>query len=185
MTDDPRWLADPEYLRVLRSAYNILDIIEFKSFDLDWSWFDRWAHQHNKVAYGTKDRFLVVHFDTDFYWHHHGININNLINRWRDLGMPLHTMLLYTNHLGIGQEIDRICAAQDPKDRPTVIETFINPGNYLDHYPDVDLDTDAITHHALCLMAGSPRSHRYGVYNHLGDLAPHKIALTLKGTGCI
>lgn len=178
------WKTDPGYLSVLQSRYNILDIIEFKTFDIDFKNMPDRLRPQIKKDYHTQDRFIIVHFDTDFYWHGHGINLNNMFEVWRNLDIPLFTMIVYTNHIGISKEIDELCKHQHAKDRPMVIETFLNPGNYLDHYPDDTVDLDRIDYHALCLMAGSPRSHRYGVYNHLRHITQDKLVMTLKGSSC-
>lgn len=182
--EDEFWKTDPGYLSVLQSQFNILDVIEFKSFDIDFTGMPARLGANIKPVYHARDRFIIVHFDTDFYWHGHGINLNNMMAVWHDLGIPFFTMILYTNHIGIQQEIDRICQDQHEKDRPMVIETFLNPGNYPADLADEDIDFNSIDTHALCLMAGSQRSHRFGVYNHLRDIGPERLAMTLKGTAC-
>jgi hypothetical protein len=174
------WL-DKDFQKLLEQHYNLLDIIETKSFDC--GKIDLLIERllkNKKSVYEVNDRYVIVQFDTDFYWHGHGINLNNLFTVWRSLDIPLYTMLFYTNHFGIGQEIEQLCSWADSVDRPTVIETFINPGNYNPEYTNIPVNIDAIDTHALCMMAGSQRSHRHAVYNALKELVPAKIEMTLK-----
>ena len=167
---------------LLEQHYNLIDVIGTKSFDcgkID-SLIQRLSASQ-KTVYEPTDRYVIVQFDTDFYWHGHGVNLNNLFTVWRDLGIPLYTMIFYTNHFGISQEIEQLCKYSHPNDRPTVIETFVNPGNYDPRgYQETDIDIDRIDTQALCMMAGSARSHRYATYNSLKDLVPATIAMTLK-----
>ena len=172
---------DADFLAEVQRVYNVLDVIEFKEFDLDWSWLETWIKKHHKTQFALHDRFVIVHFDTDFYWNGHGVNLHNLMTVWRHYDLPFYTMILYTNHYGIRREIDEILKDQPQQDRPTIIETFINPGNYAPHgYKHLDNSVDQVQHKALCMMAGTPRSHRYAVYQHLKDLVPDDIDMTVR-----
>jgi len=175
-------LLDKDFKKVLEKHYNLIDIIGTKSFDCGKieSLISRLSAT-KKEHYASNDRYVIVQFDTDFYWHGHGINLNNLFTVWCSLNLPLYTMLFYTNHFGIGQEIDQLLSRSHPNDRPTVIETFINPGNYSSkEYNSVEVNIDSIDTHAICMMAGSRRSHRYAVYNAVKDLITTHIAMTIK-----
>jgi len=178
--------VDPDYQQLLEQQFNILSVFETKEFDC--GKINRLIsklEQSKKEVYNPDDRYIVVHFDTDFYWHGHGINLNNLFSVWTQLDIPLYTLIYYTNHYGIKKEIDQLCQGRDAFDQPTVIETMINPGNYRPQgYNEFDTDITKITHHALCLMAGTMRSHRGALYNHLKHLSPEQIAMTIKGKKC-
>ena len=174
--------VDPEISQVLSEKYNILDCLEFKQFDLNFKWLENWLQANRQDSFGVNDRFVIVHFDCDFYWKGHGINLNNFIEMWKYYDLPLYTILLYTNHIGISREVNDICKQYHENDRPTVVETVINQLSYLlDRYTDIPLGVDSIDIHSVCLMAGTPRSHRWATFNHLKDLYPEQIAMTLTG----
>jgi hypothetical protein len=182
---EPHILADvdPEYLAAFQQVYNIIDVFQFVEFDHDYTWLIQRLLSSNKKIYDAKDRIIVVHFDSDYYIRHEiGLTLTNFFSVWRQLDIPLHTMLLYTNHIGLGREVDTLCRLDHVNDRPTVIETIINPGNYLSQgwVDEPNINADAIQYHGLAMMA-NPRSHRFAMYNHLSDLGD-KIAFSLKGT---
>jgi hypothetical protein len=176
-------LLDPEYKQLLTEHYNIINVSSSASFDcgkID-NLVQTLTHT-KKTQYDPKDRYVIVWFDTDFYWHGHGINLNNMFTVWRSLNIPFFTMLLYTNHFGLHKEVNELCKLNHNRDRPTVIETFINPGNYNPKgYEDYKIDLELIEKHALCMMAGSPRSHRYATYNAVKHLVPEQIEMTIRG----
>jgi hypothetical protein len=178
------WQMDPVMHKELSGVFNIIEIFETKQFDCrNIDYLISKLAETKKTQFHPLDRYVIVHFDTDFYWHGHGVNLNNLFSVWKSLDIPLYTMIYYTNHHGISQEIKNLCWTQESKDQPMVIETLINPGNYsVDPYHDFDADVNSIEKHALCMMMGSDRSHRGAVFNHLQHLTPSHIALTIKGT---
>lgn len=167
----------------LRNKFNIIDIIETKQFDSgNENVLIEKLSATKKNEYDAQDRYVIVHFDTDFYWHGHGINLNNLFSIWKYMDIPLYTMIYYTNHHGISEEIRKLSWSSSLNDQPMVIETLINPGNYdPEPYADINDHIDLIEKHALCMMAGTGRSHRGAIFNHLKHLVPEYIAMTVKG----
>jgi hypothetical protein len=175
--------VDPGIRQVLTENYNIIDCLEFKQFDLDFDWLAKWLHANQRDSFDVNDRFVIVHFDSDFYWKKNGINLNNFFEMWKYYDLPLYTIILYTNHIGIRQEVNSICKRYHSSDQPTVIETVVNAIGYQpDRYADISINANAIDMHAVCLMGGTPRSHRWATFNHLRDLSPDCIAMTLTGT---
>ena len=171
---------DHDILDMLEKKFNLLDCIEFKEFDKEFDYLVAWLEKNRKISFESTDRLVVIHFDTDYYWHGHGINLNNFFNTWIEQDIPLHTMLFYTNHIGITAEIDQLCKYHNVNDRPTIIETILNPGNHrAEEYGPFELSVESITVPALCMMAGTPRSHRWAAYNHLKHLTTEQIAITL------
>jgi hypothetical protein len=183
MTQLNHWALDPEYRKLFEKHFDIISIIETKQFDCGKLGFlIDILSQTKKDCYGPKDRYIIVHFDTDFYWHGHGINLNNLFTVWDELDIPFYTMIYYTNHFGIQNEIAGLCKNRDITDRPMVIETVINPINYSSSgYTDLDANIDCVTRHALCMMAGNKRSHRFALYNHLKHHIPNHIVASING----
>lgn len=173
--------VDPDFMQLFQAKYHILDTLLLYDYD------DRFDALHQHLAllrrdhFHAQDKIIVAHFDTDYYVHNQfGINLTNLFAVWQSADIPLHVMLLYTNHFGIGREIDMICCHQPQADRPTVVETLLEPTNYSRSTYDLepDLALEAIDHHGMAMM-GRARSHRFALYNHLSHLAD-KLALTIK-----
>lgn len=185
MIDFPKRKLDPEYQTLLEQRYNILDIIETKEFDQDPMTLIPRLEASRRESFSERDRYVIVLFDTDYFWHGHGIGINNLFAVWKHLDLPFYTLLLYTNHIGIHQQIEDLTKDLHELDRPTVIETFINPNNYdVSYYEPKDPDIASIDYHALCLMAGTDRSHRYATYASLKDLGEDRLVMTIRAPIC-
>jgi hypothetical protein len=173
----------PEYLKLFQKNFNILDSISMSYYCLDQQALRDKLTSLHKASYDSRDRIIVYHWDSDYYIQNRlGLNLINFFNTWRDLDIPFHVMLFYTNHIGISQEISAICEANHPADRPCVIETVVANSTHIPemYLNEPDLQEDQIQHHALCLLGGHQRTHRFALYNHLQSLS-EKIAITLKG----
>ena len=175
-------LADPDFLSAIKEKYHVIDMFEIFEYEKDFTALEKHLLSIKKETFGPNDRIIVVHFDTDYYIHNqYGINLLNFFNVWREVDIPLYTMLFYTHHIGIKSEIDIICQTHHINDQPTVIETFINPQNYQDstYTNEPDINYEEIEYHGLSMM-GAPRSHRYALYHHLKHL-DKQLVLTIKG----
>ena len=174
---------DKDFLSLFKEKFNVIDVFLLTAFDKNQ--FDKLKHHLQnlkKEVYDPHDRIIVIHFDSDFYIDTQtvGINLTNLFTVWKEVDIPLSVMLYYTNNSGINKEINFICQHEHKKNRPTVVETFFNPGNYNPELTPthVDLNVDQIEYHALSLM-GTNRSHRFALYNHLKHLS-NQIVLVIK-----
>jgi hypothetical protein len=166
-------------LAQLNQYYTITASAVMLEFDQDFDQFREWLLQHSQTQYAPQEKILIVHFDTDYYLHNgYGVNINNLFEAWYRCGVPVSAMILYTNHLGIAQEVESICQQLGVQDRPVVIETLSTEFHH-SQYRNTVFSVDDIDTHAVCLMAGVPRSHRYALFNHVQSLVPEKIILTI------
>lgn len=176
--------VDLSLMELLQSRFNIIATIEFLDFDHDYSVLEKWIQDHRQDSYAADDRFVFTHFDTDYYINNqYGVTLHNLFTIWERNNIPFYTMLINTNHFGISQEIDQILRFHSEQDRPTVIETLLNRIHYPDQaYDQADLAVDDIEYHALCLCAGSRRSHRQALYSHLQHIPASKLAMTIRKT---
>jgi hypothetical protein len=180
---DDKKALDPEIKKLLLARYNLLDIIESKEFDQQPESLVHRLQLTAKPEFHARDRYVIILFDTDYFWHGHGICLNNMFAVWQYLDIPLFTLILYTNHIGIQREVNALCANQSRADLPTVIETFINPNNYDPlHYQHRDCEIEHINHHVLCLMAGTGRSHRYATYAGLRDIDQDRMVMTIRAS---
>jgi hypothetical protein len=154
-----------QYCNVLYKKYNVLGHFQFKQFDSNWIQFESYLESIKKNVYEHHDRYIIEHQDTDYYILNdfpYGFWLYNLINVFKNLDIPLYTILLYTNHFGISKEIDRL--APDINDRPTVIETFITNTHYSNSYVDTPVEIDDIEIPAICMMGGTKRVHRFALF---------------------
>jgi hypothetical protein len=178
-----RPLIDLEYLKVFQNAFNILDMFSLYSYYSDQQALRDKLTSLYKPSYNVRDRIIVLHFDTDYYIQNQlGLNLINFLNLWRELDIPFHVMLFYTNHMGISQEISAICENSHPADRPCVVETALSSLGYDEsvYTNEPDLQEDQIQYHALCLLGRAQRTHRFALYNQL-HLLDEKIVMSIKG----
>ena len=165
----PKLLTD-KYYNKLTSVYNILDTIEFKEFDYDFSVLKDRLSQLKQEHYNVNDKVIIEHFDTDYYDHSilkSGVNLYNLMTVIKELDIPYFVFVFVTNHFGLQQEVQEILQDHPIGDRPTIIETFITNSHYnSDIVEDLPVKTQEIKHAGLSMM-GATRSHRYSLYNYL------------------
>jgi hypothetical protein len=170
-------------LNVLKSKFNIIGQAEFKQFDADWDFLENFFQTTHKETFDINDRYIFNHQDTDIYIPECrvGINFRNFFEVARKNDIPFYTILIWTNHIGIQQEIDIICANRHCTDRPTVIESFCTTSHVSDSYSNVQINIEQIQYHALSMM-GANRSHRYALYNSLKHIDSSKLAISIKGS---
>jgi hypothetical protein len=159
-------LMTPRYREIIYAKYQVLDHIDFKWVDHDFSLLEQRLQQIKKDYFEPNARIIIEHMDADYYLDEfaYGLGLYNLFTAFRNVDIPLFTMLLFTNCFGIQKEIRRL--APDDKDRPTVIETFITNTHYSKSFDPVDLSIDQIQRAGICMM-GQPRVHRHAMYNFL------------------
>jgi hypothetical protein len=180
---------DPDMCELICKKFNVLGIITFNFFDYDFNYnrLRSWFSSRKKEKFESNDRFIIVHFDTDYYINNsYGVELNNFFTICEELDIPPSTLFFYTNYFGISNEINEILKDYHESDRPTIFETIVNESNYPPNgYNNLNINYQNIKYHALCMMNGSKRSHRYATYNELKELVPDKIILTLGGAGDI
>lgn len=176
---------DHRFQEILESKYNILDIISTNKFDQDpVGMLIPRLEKTRKDKFSANDRYVVVLFDTCFYLGSTNLLLHNLVAVWRHLDIPSYTLILITNHFGISKEFSAYFNHLHRNDQPLVIETFYNFLNYDERFhasipPDAELGQ--IAHSSLCLLAGTPRSHRQALYAGLKKHAADKMVLSIRG----
>jgi len=166
MTFNPPKMTE-RYKEYLYGRYNVLAHIRSQDFDYDPLKLEQLLSEKKKESFDSDDRVIIEHMDTDYYHPElkHGIFLRNMLNAFYKIDIPTFVLLLFTNHFGIKDEIDDILI--DSNDEPTVIETFIYKPHILERYDDYPLQPERITMPAVCMMAGTPRSHRHALYDHM------------------
>lgn len=166
MTINKNVLMTEKYKDLLYSKYEVLGHYEMKAFDWNWLLFEDHLRSIKLNYYSPNQKYIVEHVDTDYYHpdFKYGFWISNLISVFKTVDVPLHALLLFTNHFGIDKEINKL--APDPHDRPTVVSSFVVTPHYTDNYQPVEISPELITHPAICMM-GAGRNHRYAMFRFL------------------
>jgi len=161
-----RTLMTPAYQKAIYAKYSIVLHLEFKMFDYNFDILEQHLLSIKKDQFFHNDRIIIEHQDCDYYLKDfpYGVGLYNLFTAFKKIDIPLFTMLLFTNHFGIEQEVKKL--APDPNDRPTVIESFITKTHYAEKYQPVELSSDQIQRPGLCMM-GNHRVHRHVMYRFL------------------
>ena len=153
----------------LHSKYNILLELDCRDFDFDYNLLISLLDKINKPCFEQNERILLVHMDTDYYDQllPFGLIPINIIRIFKNLGIPLFTLLFMTNHYGIHNEFDSLLSDHDCNDRPTIIETLLSKALLTDNLQiDCNLNFDEIEKQGLCMM-GIKRSHRLALANFI------------------
>ena len=154
----------------INKHYTVIDSFQLVGVDHDFDLLEQRLLNNRRDVYGPKDLILVNHFDTDYYDSQRlrgGLLLGNLIYLFKKIDIPLHSLLLYTNHIGLSKEVEVICKDHDINDRPRIFETIIDR-SMVDAINPWEFDTATISRHALCLM-GAGRSHRHAIRNTIYD----------------
>jgi hypothetical protein len=153
------------FLKALHTKYNIVCIAEQKQIDKNFENFEHYLRSIRKEYFDPNDRIVIEWFDTDFYFEDfdYGINFYNLINCFKKADIPLFTLLLVTNNVGMQAELDRLVL--DLHDKPTIIESFCTKSHWIPNYINFNNNVSTITKHAISMM-GTDRVHRHVLFRY-------------------
>ena len=158
-------------LELLKTKFNIIGHLSFLEFDSDFDILKNNLLSVHRKNFSIKDKIIIEHLDTDFYYPEStiGINLRNFFTIVEQVDIPLNVFVFYTNHFGIQREFDIICKNKHSADRPILLESFISKMHYPEsNYKQVSVNHDTITCSALSLIHGT-RSHRHALYNHISQ----------------
>jgi len=168
-------------LDIINKKFDIIDSIEFKDFDYDFSVLKSFFKRNYKEYYSPDEKILVEHMDTDYYFDECtvGVNLRNFFQLLNENDIPPSVLILYTNHFGLQKEIDLLCKLFDKNDRPLIIESFIG-NNHWDNKATINVNHDfnKINYNAMCIM-NEIRSHRSALYHSLKCIDDSKITIQL------
>lgn len=160
------------FIDALSSKFKILDIIELPEVDFDFELLANRLAKTKKTRFDPKDRYVIGHLDTDYYLPHcpYGLCMFNLVRTFLHNDIPLNTLILFTNHLGIKKELEILIPKEMHKHNfPTIIDDCIMVANMVRlglNQKEGDIDTSAIQNHGIAML-GAPRIHRNMLYNQL------------------
>lgn len=150
-----------EYRKVLYTKFTIVGHFNFLEFDSNFPLLETWLAQLKKDHFASTDRIIIEHMDTDYYVPDfpYGFYLHNLITAFKAVDIPLFTLLLFTNHFGIEQELKSLLPHHNQYNQPTVISSFISTLHYSTKYINHDINIDAISIPGISLM-NNGRVHR-------------------------
>lgn len=123
---------------------------------------------YNELSYLKKDFFepnekiIILHNDTEYFYHESkiGFSMHNLLTCIKDIDIPMHVVVILTNHYGYEKSI--IDFLGDTDDLPTVVFNYINNSSFLglsDVLKSKDKEKN-IKHFGIGLWGGTARAHR-------------------------
>ena len=90
----------------------------------------------------------------------------NVVRIFKNLDIPLHSLLFVTNHFGITKEFNFLLAEDHINNRPIIVETLLSSMLLPETFEDLKISFDDIEKPAICMMNRS-RSHRVAFYNFI------------------
>lgn len=158
---------------VFNESFNVLGEYDLICTDYDFDILKRLMSDTRKDTYNPLDKYIVVHYDTDYYLPSckYGLTIFNLIKTFEELDIPLHTMIFVTNHNGIAKEFKELIPDEEIEfNFPIIIDNYLTcfdvEASIASLAPSVPLNIDKVTKNAMCLM-GCKRIHRNIVFNSI------------------
>jgi hypothetical protein len=160
---------------VFNESFNILGEYDLVCTDYDFDILKRLMSDTHKNVYNSLDKYIVVHYDTDYYLPNcnYGLTIFNLVKTFEELDIPLHTMIFVTNHNGIAREFKELIPKEEIEfNFPIIIDNYLTCFSVASSISSlalsVPLNIDSVTKNAMCLM-GCKRIHRNIVFNSIKD----------------
>lgn len=157
-----------EVLDFLKSNFVIKVAFNCRDFDNNPEMLIENLSAYQGQYFSQKDKILLVHMDTDYYdpLLSCGTIPINVVRVFKNLDIPLHSLLFVTNHFGITKEFNFLLAENHPNDRPTIVETLLSSMLLTETFEDLKISFDDIEKPAICMMNKS-RSHRVAFYNFI------------------
>lgn len=156
-------------LEYLKEKYNILYISNSLNFDENYQRLCDEILEIKKDPFLPEDRFVIEFFDLDYYETvlKTGLHIRNIIECFKSCDIPMFTLMIITNNFDMDKEVDVLLEDWPHEDRPTVIKTLSSKLTLenKDHYQPIDIDVDSIEKHAVCLMGGNKKLHRFALFD--------------------
>lgn len=109
---------------------HVLDVIELVMLSHDLPKLRQRLQKHKKDHYQQNERIVILHSDTEFYFHDHptGFDTHNLFTIIKELDIPLFVILIVVNKVGYLPAVEPFVV--DSADRPTVINPLIDQMAY-------------------------------------------------------
>lgn len=151
----------------INTDINVLKVVNLLDYDHDFDLLVEQLTAIKKDHYDVNDKIIILHNDTEYFYYGNklGFTMHNLLTCWRDLDIPYHVMVVYTNHSDLDQAIEPFIVHEC--DRPLIIPTLVNNHSWLGvlAVPPFTV-SKKILHSAFCLL-GVARQHRIKFFQYL------------------
>ena len=118
------------FVNALQKRFNIIALLDINNIDQNWDILKDILVATRKIVYEPKDRYVIVHSDTDYYLPGcpYGLSMLNLVRTFLHNDIPLDTLLLITDHKGIKKEL-LLTLKQLEKEIswPWLLQSFVDP----------------------------------------------------------
>ena len=158
-------------LDFLKDNFEIKFSMDCREFDTQPHLLSEKLQCFRNLSFDNKEKILLIHMDTDYYDScvKYGTIPINVVRTFKNLDIPLHTLLFVTNHIGLSKEFDCLLTDQHPNDRPIIIETLLSAALLPESCDDLpEIKFDQIEKAGICMMNIS-RSHRVAFWNFVLD----------------
>jgi len=93
----------------LLDSYTILDAVNLVEFDVDMQSLKNRLSNFSSHSFLENERLVFTHYDVEYFYYDSsiGFTIHNLIKLLRDLDIELGYCMLYTNHYGLTNNLQR------------------------------------------------------------------------------
>jgi len=140
-----------------RYNYNFIDSVRLINHDNAWHGLTRHYQALKKTTHDPRERFLVQHFDTEYFYNGIGFTTENFITMLRHLDIDPVRFVIMTNHYGSSEywhsfcsgELNRFHVIESPLTFPilSALQNYFLPPEFYCQY------------HFVCMM-GVMKTHR-------------------------
>ena len=160
------------FVNALQKRFNIIALLDINNVDQNWDILKDILVATRKTVYKPKDRYIIVHSDTDYYLPGcpYGLSMLNLVRTFLHNDIPLNTLLLITDHKGIKKEFEILVPKEMHNHNfPTIVDnclTALKNTRIGINQEETYFNESDIIKHGVSMM-GVPRIHRNMLYNQL------------------
>lgn len=151
-----------EVLDIVNARYEILDIVDLVEYDYQLDKLDQLLSKYSNYVFLKNQRILILHHDTDYYINKNstGFTLHNLCVLLNQYRVPTESLIMFTNHYGIKEEIAQLSKQLCNSNTLTVIYT----SQWYD-FPDSSIVSEpnhqsANIKNLFCCLNGVNRIHR-------------------------
>lgn len=153
--------------QLIDTNIKVLGVIDLYTVDYSCNLIMDELLKYKKDHYLPNEKIVILHNDTEYFYYNNklGFTTHNLFSCWRELDIPYHVMVMYTNHSTLADGIQPFIVHKG--DCPTIIPTIVNNFSWqaISLIPSFEIDKK-IEHPAMCLL-GLSRNHRTKIFQYL------------------
>lgn len=147
----------------LHRHYDILFSANLLNYDYNMQNLKAELSEYASYEFKNNQRLIFSLYDTDYYFLDSkiGFTIYNLLKILNDLDINLSNCVLFTNHIGLKEEIKKLCHEYFCQDNKiNVFENSYSSNLLLENPDKFNKNPTDITHH-FCFLSNVRRNHRW------------------------